>query len=92
MKYFVEWSSKAKKRLEKLEKDISVSIIKKVEGIKDNPLHFLERLTKIKAYKLRIGDYRVIVDLNENQKKIEVMTLGHRKDIYKEVNKLFSKL
>ena len=89
MSYTVTWSLKSKKRLGRLEQKITISIIKKVEEIKNNPLHFLERLTKIKAFKLRVGDYRVIIDLNENEKKLDVITLGHRKDIYKEVQRLF---
>lgn len=90
MSYIVLWSPKSKKRLNKLEQKITISIIKKVEEIKTNPLHFLERLTKIKAFRLRVGDYRVIIDIKENEKKLEVLTLGHRKDVYKEIQKLFS--
>ncbi|MBW2975584.1 type II toxin-antitoxin system RelE/ParE family toxin [Candidatus Woesearchaeota archaeon] len=90
MSYTVTWSIRSKKRLNKLEQKIAISIIKKVEEIKTNPLHFLDKLTKIKAFKLRVGDYRVIIDLNENEKSLVVLTLGHRKDVYKEIGKLFS--
>lgn len=90
MIYTVTWSPKSKKRLNKLEQKITISIIKKVEEIKTNPFHFLERLTKIKAFKLRVGDYRVIIEINGNERKLEVLALGHRKDVYKEIQRLFS--
>jgi len=90
MSYTVTWSPKSKKRLKKLEQRITISIIRKVEEIKTNPLHFLERLTNIKAFKLRVGNYRVIIDLKEDKNELDVITLGHRKDIYKEIQRLFS--
>ena len=50
---------------------------------KDNPFHYFERLKGRKDYKLRIGDYRVIADIEESQNKIKVTVIGHRKNIYK---------
>lgn len=63
-----------------------VSIIKKVEEIKINPIRYLERLKRINAFKLRIGDYRVVIDVDQNKKELTVLTMGHRKNIYKEIN------
>jgi mRNA-degrading endonuclease RelE of RelBE toxin-antitoxin system len=58
----------------------------------DEPINFLNKLhpnlkERIlegrKDFKLRIGNYRVIADINQNLKKIEVTRIGHRKNIYK---------
>lgn len=87
MSFKVIWSPKSKKRLNKLDEKIMVSIIKKVEEIKINPIRYLERLKKINAFKLRIGDYRAIIDLDQNKNELTVLTMGHRKDIYKEINR-----
>jgi len=48
-----------------------------------NPLRFAEPLknTSLGQYRFRIGDYRVIFDVAQD--KIVILTLGHRKDIYK---------
>ncbi len=83
MSFAVVWMQQAKKKLQKLETGTIISIVKKVEEAKDNPHHFLERLTGIPLYKLRVGDYRVIVDLKENEKRLEVLTVGHRREVYK---------
>ncbi|MBI2140332.1 type II toxin-antitoxin system RelE/ParE family toxin [Candidatus Woesearchaeota archaeon] len=82
MDYEVSWMPQAKKKLEKLSQENTLAIIKKVEEAKANPQHFLERLAGTKAYKLRIGDYRVIIDLKANEKKLEVLAVWHRKDVY----------
>lgn len=50
---------------------------------KADPYRFFERLKGRKDYKLRVGDYRIIADINKTEKKIEVTLIGHRKNIYK---------
>ena len=36
-------------------------------------------------YKLRVGDYRVIADISQKNKTIQVTLIGHRKNIYRDV-------
>jgi len=55
--------------LNKLPKEIKKRIFNKILGTKENPLHFFERLTDRYDYKLRVGDYRVIADINLSTKK-----------------------
>lgn len=50
---------------------------------KSEPHHFFERLVGRNDYKLRIGDYRVIADINDSSKRIEITLIGHRKKVYK---------
>ena len=51
----------------------------------ENPFHYFERLKGRNDYKLRIGDYRVIADIDSNKKIINVTLAGHRKDVYDKV-------
>ncbi|MDI6708991.1 MAG: type II toxin-antitoxin system RelE/ParE family toxin [Candidatus Thermoplasmatota archaeon] len=83
MKYGILFMPIAKKRLDDLEPTIRKRVLNKLVTIQENPKRFLKWLGSIKAYSLRVGDYRVIVDLNEEEKIINVLTLGHRKKIYK---------
>ncbi len=69
--------------LEKLPKELRQRIFNKIISTKENPFHFFERLTARADYKLRIGDYRVIADINS--KRIEITRVGHRKNIYKQI-------
>ena len=71
--------------LEKLDKKIAKRIWNKRMLTKENPNHYFERLAGRTDYKLRVGDYRVIVDINNNSKNIEVILIGHRKNIYKNI-------
>lgn len=83
MTYSVEWTEKARKNLSKLDEKSILKIIQKVEEIKENPRPRLRQLKKIKSWRLRVGDYRVLIDIDETTKKLTVLTLGHRKKIYK---------
>lgn len=76
---------KAIEFLEKLEKSLGQRIFKKIQSAKDDPFHFFKRLEGRTDYKLRVGDYRVIADINSENKRIEVTKIGHRKNIYKEL-------
>lgn len=69
--------------LNKLPKDLKKRIFSKITSTKQNPFHYFEKLTEKTSYKLRVGDYRVIADINRSSKKIEVIVIGHRKNIYK---------
>lgn len=44
--------------------------------------YFLEPLAGISGYKPRIGDYRAIIGLDKPGKVIDVLLVGHRKNIY----------
>ncbi len=71
--------------LEKIEKQLAKRIWDKIMSTKENPHHFFERLAERQDYKLRIGDYRVIADIDDNKKRIEITLIGHRKNIYKNI-------
>ena len=87
MTYEVIWDDNARDFLRKIHKDDAQRIVKKVNSIVDDPGHYLETLVKIKSYKLRIGDFRALIDLDENKRTLSVVLIGHRKDIYKFVQR-----
>ncbi|MFA5130728.1 MAG: type II toxin-antitoxin system RelE/ParE family toxin [Patescibacteria group bacterium] len=80
-------SPDAKKQLRELEPSIARRIVKKLTWIsqQDYPLRFAMPLHhfSIGDIRFRIGDYRVIADVDEKKKKIAVVSVGHRRDIYR---------
>lgn len=75
--------STAKKSLKKLPKNIVEIILKKLYSIREEPLRYIERLKDSRLWKLRIGDYRALLYLNTKDNTINVLKIGHRKEIYK---------
>jgi mRNA interferase RelE/StbE len=83
--HLVKFTDQAVNDLEKLPKDIQKRIIKKLEffASSTNPLQLASILTNFElgSYRFRIGDYRVIFDMDQNI--ILILSLGHRRNIYK---------
>ncbi|HNZ52319.1 MAG: Plasmid stabilization system protein [Candidatus Diapherotrites archaeon ADurb.Bin253] len=80
--YILEISKSAKEFLEKLEQRDREIILNKIYSIKENPFRFLKRLQGDKLWRLRIGDFRAIVDVIISMNKIIVLRIGHRKNVY----------
>lgn len=78
----IELTETAKSFLKKIQKKDSELILNKIYSIRDNPYRFLKRLQGEKLWRLRIADYRAIVDVIISMNKIIVIRIGHRKNIY----------
>jgi mRNA interferase RelE/StbE len=83
--YTVIYDDEALQNLGKLEKKIRKRIFEKIHLTKENPFHYFERLTARNEYKLRVGEYRVIADIDEKTKRISILFIDHRKNIYKKL-------
>ena len=79
----IEFSKEAENDIKSLEKKTAEMILKKIYSIKLNPLHYLERLVGFTLWKLRVGDYRAIIQINTHKNTIFVVKIGHRKNVYK---------
>ncbi len=82
--YKVEFSQTAEKQLYKLERKIQERVISVLERIRIRPFHFVKRKQETPYFILRVGDYRVILDIRQDKNTIFVVELGHRKKIYEE--------
>jgi mRNA interferase RelE/StbE len=44
-----------------------------------------QRLKGVNDYKLRVGDYRVIYEFDVRKERMDVLAVGHRREIYRRV-------
>lgn len=80
--YEVILGKQAKDSLKKLPKEISRRIGRKLEIAREDPFHFFIRLVGYEHYKLRVGDYRVIADIDTSGEIIKIRAIRHRKNVY----------
>lgn len=81
MIYEVVWDSKAVDELDKLDSSVARRIAKKVEELRENLLsQDIKKLKGSSDFRLRVGDYRVIFEIDGS--KIKILKLGHRQNIY----------
>lgn len=79
----LEYSSQSKKFLKNLDMQFVKRIIDKLEEVSKNPFHYLEHLEGNNYYKLRIGSYRALIDIDFERKILFVQVLDKRSRIYK---------
>ena len=77
------FTEESKKFLKKLNKQDSKRIISSIERCKIRPHSHVKKLVSSPYFRLRVGDYRVILDIKSGKLLIIVIEIGHRKDIYK---------
>jgi len=83
MKFKVKIHPKVDKFLSKSPNHLSDRIKRKFLLLKQDPFRYLEHYEGEKCYKLRIGDYRALIDVSIPSKIVYVRVLEHRSNIYK---------
>ena len=87
MKYRIETTPKFEKEFKKLDK-YTMRMIKSwiLKNLVDceNPRNFGKGLTSNRSgqWRYRIGDYRLICKINDNELIILALSIGHRRDVY----------
>lgn len=81
--YDLVFYDKAKRQLKKLPSNLKSRIINSLERIRIRPFHFVKRKQGTPYYILRVGEYRVILDIKNNKLIIFVIELGPRRRIYR---------
>ena len=83
--YKIFISQSAKKSIKKLPPTVVKNIISEIKILASDP--YPTGCKKIvghtNAFKLRVGNYRIIYEVNSSEILIQVLKIGHRKDIYR---------
>ena len=90
MKYKILFEKNADKRLKKIDttqQRIIVNwIAKNLENTNDPRILCKSLKVNLKDYwRYRIGNYRIITEINDDEVKILIIEVGYRKDIYKKL-------
>jgi mRNA interferase RelE/StbE len=84
-RFTIEWKGSAVKELRRLPKDVVGRVLQTVESLRADP--FPTGVRKLAGaehiYRIREGSYRVIYSVVASRLVIEVIRVGHRKDVYR---------
>lgn len=78
MVFEIVWSDSAARQLKKLDRSVARRIFAKVGELGENPFPHVRKLVNSPYYRLRVGDYRVILDVQQEVLRILVLKVGHR--------------
>lgn len=82
--YTIFLTKKAHKQLDKLTNNIAEPIIEAISNLENEPRpNGSIKLKGRDSYRIRVGNYRVIYEIHDDELIIDVIVLGYRKDVYK---------
>ena len=84
MAYAVILRRAAEKELSRLPEKIHQRIAHKLLELENGPRpHGAQKLQGHEGYRIRIGDYRVLYLIDDKAKTVEVLAVGHRREVYR---------
>ncbi len=83
--YKASFKKSALKELKKLPQKQQILIISTVKDLTNDPLpHGYKKMVGSEAtYRIRVGNYRIIYNIHDQKLSIEIIRVGHRKDVYR---------
>lgn len=83
-KYTAVLSKNAQKALDKLSDAIAEPIFQAILNLEDNPKpRGYKKMRGRDGFRVRVGNYRIIYDVNDKILIVDILNIGHRKDIYR---------
>jgi len=86
MAYDIAFTKQAAKTLKKIPTDVAKSIRLKIEQIADDPFASHPNVIKLQnrdGYRLRVGNWRVIYDIQKDRVLVLVLKIGIRGEVYR---------
>jgi len=83
--YEIQWKRSAEKDLRGINRQSISRILEAVESLSNDPFPSQHRKLhgSESSYRIRIGDYRVIYQIDKENNIIVIYHIRHRKDIYR---------
>ena len=83
MTYSLSFSKQALKELSKINEPFYANIKQAITDLTENPHPMgYKKLKGRDGYRIRVGIYRIIYDIFDGELIVEIITIGHRKDVY----------
>jgi mRNA interferase RelE/StbE len=84
MSYQVIIPKAVQKQLDKVSPDFISSLISAIMTLGENPRSPNSlKMNNVQGYRLRVGNYRVLYDIDDLNQKVILRRVAHRKDIYR---------
>jgi mRNA interferase RelE/StbE len=84
MSYEVILPKSAQKQLDRLPDEITDRILDRLAALETNPRPAdVKKLKGRQAWRIRIGDYRAIYEIHDEAQQIIIITVAHRREVYR---------
>jgi len=86
--YRVLLHPRAARFLEKADASVRDQVKQSLRDLENSPERKGERLKHSQFWRVRVGDYRAIYEIDEERKMVIILFIGHRRDVYDEFSRL----
>lgn len=85
MAYSISYAASAAKALRKLDRAAARRLLQAIERLADDPRPAGCRQLKggDGEFRIRVGDYRIVYDIEDDRLVVLVLRVGHRREIYR---------
>ena len=84
MRYRVILPKSVQKELDRLPDDVAQRILARLRALESNPRPTdVKKLKGRPAWRVRVGDYRIIYEIHDRELMVIVVTIGHRREVYR---------
>lgn len=82
MVYAIIWSESAARELGKLDRSVAKRVLESIQRLESNPHPSLRRLVGVPYYRLRVGDFRLIIEVVQDRLFVLVLRVSHGRTVY----------
>jgi mRNA interferase RelE/StbE len=83
-RYSIRIKRSAEKEMDTLTANVFERVTEAILSLEANPRPLgSKKLRGVDEYRLRVGDYRVLYLVNDVRRIVEIMAVGHRRDVYR---------
>ena len=83
--YNIDFKPSVHKDFRRLPKSVAERVMKRIEKLNDEPFpHGVDKLESVeRLYRIVVGDYRIIYEVDTQAKQIMILYVRHRRDVYR---------
>ena len=82
--YKIELRRKAQRSLDRLPTGDFEAVLDAVKGLANSPRpKGVEKIKSAGLWRIRQGDYRIVYSIDDGQKIVTILRIGHRREIYR---------
>ena len=84
--YSITFARSARKELEKLPSQAASRILERIENLASTPrpVGSVKLKGEVNLWRIRVGDYRVVYEIDDLKRSVDVSVIRHRKDVYRD--------
>lgn len=83
MTYRIDLSRRAQKQMRDLPGGMRIRVRDRIDELRDDPYRGVAKVAVLGGFRVRVGDYRILFDVSDQQRLVQVRQVLHRREAYR---------